>query len=498
MSRVLTRGHGPAIVGLVVFAVALWAQTGAMVGVFYDDGIYVALAKALAEGRGLVSLHLPDAPPAVHYPPLYPVVLAALWRVWPEFPANVVLFQLFDAAALGAAAWIMVHHGRRTALPPLARYLALTIGVTAFPMLTLVGVRFSEPLFLALLAGAVCVADGDDVGPGKAVATGVLAGLATLTRSIGIAAIVGIPVALWLRGRRRAAGVAVGVAIVVAAPWWVWLAAHGDSIDPLLATNYGTYTHYAGQAGLAGLLGGLDFTSLQPFGRLLIPALPTPMWLALTAMLLAAVIVGMVTLASRVPTLLVVLVPYLGMVTLWPFTPDRFMWILLPWMALFATAGSLRAWRWDWWGRVPVVVLAVVVALGFGWRQVVSVKGRQFAVTADRASRPFALLTAGIRTGTPEKAIVATDGEAMVYLYTGRSTVPLFLFRLDGRQMLGFGADTTAQYLCEQGVSHVAVSWLGGEALPLLDAFKTSGDSVLVPLFTVADGPALYRFRCPQ
>jgi hypothetical protein len=42
------------MVGLVVFAVALWAQTSAMVGVFYDDGIYVAIAKALAEGSGLV------------------------------------------------------------------------------------------------------------------------------------------------------------------------------------------------------------------------------------------------------------------------------------------------------------------------------------------------------------------------------------------------------------------------------------------------------------
>ena len=497
MSRALTRGHGPTIVGLLVFAVALWAQTGAMVGVFYDDGIYVAIAKALAEGRGLVSLHLPGAPPAVHYPPLYPVALAGLWRLWPDFPANVVLFQLFDAAALGAATWIMVHHAGRTALPPMARYLALTIGVTAFPMLTLVGVRFSEPLFLALLAGAVCVADGDDVGPGKAVAAGVLAGLATLTRSIGVAAIVGIPLALLLRRRRGAAGVALIAALAVSAPWWLWLAAHGDSVDPLLATNYGTYTQYAGQAGVVGLLAGLDLASLQPFSRLLVPALPTPIWLAVTAMVSGAVVVGAVALARRVPTLLIVLVPYVGMVTLWPFTPDRFMWILLPWMALLATAGSLRAWQWGWWGRIPVLVLTTVIVVGFGWRQVVSVTDRQFAMTAERASRPFALLTAGIRTGTPENAIIASDGEAMIYLYTGRSAVPLFLFELEGRRMQSVGAYATQRYLCTQGVTHVATSWLGGDALPLLDTLGAGGSSVMTPLFTVVDGPALYRFRCP-
>ncbi len=486
------------IVGLGVFAVALWAQTGAMVGVFYDDGIYVALAKALAEGHGLVSLHLPGAPPAVHYPPLYPLVLAGLWRLWPDFPANIALFQVFDAAALGAAAWIILHHARRTSLPPLARYAALTLGITAFPMLTLVGVRFSEPLFLALLAGAVSVADSDDVGPAKAAVAGVLAGLATLTRSIGIAAIVGIPVALLLRRRRKAAAMALGVGLVVAAPWWAWLAAHADSVDPLIATNYGTYTQYAGQAGLAGLLAGLDFTSLQPFARLLVPALPAPLWLTLSGLLLAVTAIGVVTVARRVPALLLVLLPYVGLVTLWPFTPDRFMWILLPWMALFATAGSLRVWRWGWWGRIPVALLAIAIALGYGWRQVVSVTERQFTATADVASRPFSVLTAGIRTGTPEDAIVATDGEALVHLYTGRTTVPLFLFRLEGREMLSFGADTTLRYLCDQRVTHVAVSWVGGDALPLLDTLRVRGDSVLVPLFTIVDGPALFGFACPR
>ena len=91
--------HGPAVLGLVTFVVALWAQSDALVGVFYDDGVYVTLAKALADGHGYVSLHLPDQPPAIHYPPLYPFVLSLLWRLWPAFPENVALFELFDSAA---------------------------------------------------------------------------------------------------------------------------------------------------------------------------------------------------------------------------------------------------------------------------------------------------------------------------------------------------------------------------------------------------------------
>lgn len=59
----------------------LWAQSDALVGVFYDDGIYVTAGKALAEGQGYRHIHLPDAPPDVHHPPLYPLVLALAWRL---------------------------------------------------------------------------------------------------------------------------------------------------------------------------------------------------------------------------------------------------------------------------------------------------------------------------------------------------------------------------------------------------------------------------------
>ena len=52
----------PGLLALGVFIVALWAQPNALVGVFYDDGIYVVLAKALAEGEGFRYIHMPGAP----------------------------------------------------------------------------------------------------------------------------------------------------------------------------------------------------------------------------------------------------------------------------------------------------------------------------------------------------------------------------------------------------------------------------------------------------
>src|SRR5439155_1290899 len=44
-------------------------------GVFYDDGLYTGIAYALSHGLGYAHPHLPGHPAAVHFPPLYPLVL---------------------------------------------------------------------------------------------------------------------------------------------------------------------------------------------------------------------------------------------------------------------------------------------------------------------------------------------------------------------------------------------------------------------------------------
>ncbi len=493
----LLDAHWPVLFALFALALALWAQTHAMVGVFFDDGIYVSLAKALAEGEGYRSIHLPGAPFAVHYPPLYPALLAVLWTLWPSFPANVTLFQLCDSLLFAGAAWVIAAHARRTALPLATQGVVLVLAVTAFPLLTLVGVRFSEPLFLLLLAGAIAVADGEREFVGRGACAGLLAGLATLARSIGVVAVVGIPVALWLRGRRRAAAVALAAGIIVAAPWFGWLAAHAGAIDPRIASNYGTYGQFAGQAGLGSLIAGLNLRALSPIPRLLLPALPTLVAAPLILTLVAMLVLGAVSLARRTPALIAVLVPYVVVVSLWPYTPDRFVWIILPWIALLGAAGAHRAWHWGWPARAVLLVLAAVVAITYGRREVRSLAGRQFAKTATEASVPFRLLTSGIASGTPEDAVLASDGEALVYLYTGRRTAPLFLYRLNGREAEPLGTDAVARYLCDNGVTHVAASVSVGEASPLLEGLAAIGDSTLVPLFVVTDGPALYRYRCP-
>jgi len=100
-------------VALVALAGGLLTLNHSLVGVFYDDGLYAGLGWALAHGWGYVHPNLPGAPAAVHYPPLYSVVLAPLVGAL-SVPAAAVVARLlnviFAASAWGLVAW----HATRT------------------------------------------------------------------------------------------------------------------------------------------------------------------------------------------------------------------------------------------------------------------------------------------------------------------------------------------------------------------------------------------------
>src|SRR5579864_3565650 len=57
-------------------------------GLFDDDGIYLVTAKSLAQGSGYRIVSLPSAIPQTKYPPVFPALLAGVWKIYPRFPQN--------------------------------------------------------------------------------------------------------------------------------------------------------------------------------------------------------------------------------------------------------------------------------------------------------------------------------------------------------------------------------------------------------------------------
>ncbi len=488
----------PGVLGLGVFVTALWAQAHIMVGVFYDDGIYVTAAKALASGLGYRNIHLPGAPPIIHYPPLYPLVLSLAWRLWPSFPANAALFGLCDAAALGGAAWVMAHHlRRRLPAPPRLTLAALAAGFVSFPLLSLLGVRLSEPLFLLLFAAAVAVGDREDAGVADGVLAGLLAGLATGAKSVGLSVVGGVVLALWWRRRRPAAVAALATAVVVCAPWFLWVLFHAGQADPRLA-NYTSYLSEARSAGLGAILRGLGGRALWPIAWILLPSRGALFDYPITGLVLAAFVWGMVVAARRVPALVAALTLYLLVISLWPFPPFRFVWIIYPWVFALIATGCVAAWtRWRW-ARVLVAALVVSVAVGYLPREATSLSKRRFASTGEGISRSFRTVVTPIAAELPQDAVVASEDEALIYLYTGRRTVPSDLFRWKGIGTEPLSPAEHVRFWCDAGVTDLVVVAPDDPATHMVKWLTAHDPAALTPLFQVTGGQALYRFQCPD
>lgn len=471
----------PAAAGLVVFAVILVALPAALVGVYYDDGIYLALARSLAEGHGYHIPYLPGTPAAVHYPWGYPVFLAGLWKVWPDFPENVRLLRGANAVLMGLFAALAVGYAApRLQAPRAVTALAIVAATTAIPVIAVATVLFAEPLFLVLCAAALWNADraGDaDVGDRRALRfalmAGVLAALATLTRSIGVAVVAGTVMPFALRKQWRLALAAGIPAALLLAPWLGWSAAHRAGVDPLLASNYGTYGDFLNQGGAQLSLGSLGELA-RPLGALALPPLGAAS-IPLGVAVLAALVIGVGRLFARMPALGWMLCWYGFIVALWPYGPDRFLWGALPWLAVALVAGI--AWLANRAEGVPYrragLALAATatasVVIGFSWFQArVGLRGATSAQVGISATMNDIL--PWIRETTDSTAIIAGEDEALIWLYTGRRAVPSYLWRVRDRSAESFGPDSLHAWLERSGATHMILTGPGSDAAATIDA----------------------------
>ena len=482
----------PVAAGLAVGAVVALNLPSTLVGVFYDDGIYLTLARSLAEGHGYRLPYLPGAPAAVHYPFGYPVFLAGLWRLWPSFPANVALFKAANAALMGLFAFMLsASLGAKVTGRRWLGALVVAAGATAIPLVATASVLFAEPLFLVLATGACWAAESARHADGKRLVglvagAGLLAGAAALTRSIGVAVVAGVVIALWRRPRAAAAAGAIGLAPLV--PWGLWVAAHHAETDPAILSNYGTYGDLVGQSGWGWLSLGNVADLGRPLAALALPPMPLALWTAAAAWTMLVITLGVVVLARRAPATGWTLAGYLALVALWPYGPDRFLWAVVPWLALaFAAAlgwmhqqgADQRSWRGLL--RPLALVTGVLVVTGFTLN---GARGYLLgsATAAQRGiSETFRVVLPWVREATHPNDVIAGEDEALLWLYTGRRAVPSSLWRARGRSAEYLGPDSLKAYFDRMGVQHVILTGPGSDAARTLDAMLARFPGYLNP-----------------
>jgi hypothetical protein len=497
-TRAIRAGAAAAACALAAGALAL---NRALVGVFYDDGLYAGLAAAIAGGQGSVHPHLPGTPAAIHYPPLYPLVLAPVFGLLPLAAAALagkVLNLILAAGASGLVAW----HAARIRLlgegtSPWLAAAVVAAAAVAIPVLTTQSVLFAEPLFALLFAATVALADAPPghwrPGTGAWLAGGVAA-LTLLTRTIGIAAGAGLVGYLLLFRRVPArqtllAGVPVAIAAIA---WGWWTLAHRDSIDPALAVNYGSYGEVIRQTGL-GAFGASALDLPRPLGAITLGWLPAASLRWLVGLPALAVLVYGLWLLVRRSAVGLSLLGYLAILALWPFPPDRFLWAVLPWIAVAWTAGAVNLARQARL-RAGVAVLAGVLGLGFLIYQGGGFARRAWAGPALEISANFSELLPWLRT-LPADAVLATDDEALVWLYARRTSVPLYLYGYHGRDIVEPSPAEQRAYLERQGVTHIVLGSAGSGSARELRALIGAFPGWLTPVHAWSGGRWVYAVR---
>jgi hypothetical protein len=428
-------------VAIVAVIVGIVTLNYLPVGGFYDDGLYVILAKALATGRGYHFLNLPGAPAAVHYPPGYPLLLALFWKLAPSFPGNVVWFKLLNVALLGVIAWAICRYAVRVLmLSPWVAVLGALLGTVTIPVLVLDNMLLSEPFFLALLVPALIL--GEEMARHEptrreALWLGFLSGAVVLVRSLGVLLVVAVAVVWLARRARRAAAWYLAAALFLWSPWLLWSAIHAHDVAPALQGAYGSYMGWF----MGGLhAGGLPFViatlrvnavRLAAGVAASFQVMPQPpMVLATLVALVAMLGYGAWRVRRRAPVTLLFLGLYLAVVLVWPDQPLRFAWGVWPLLMaiLVVPLEALQTPATTRGLRAGVVAAALLLAAG-----VVRYNGRGYAgewwasIPRSMTARAQSAIT-WTRVHTRRGAVVAAESEPMIYLYADREAVPAATF----------------------------------------------------------------------
>lgn len=491
---------GAAAVTALVALLALLALQPGVVGLFHDDGIYVSVARALAEGHGYRLVHLPGDPLQTKYPFLYSGVLAVVWKLWPAFPANVLAMKLVGVAALAAATWLAIRwYGRRFGRgDPLGLVFGLLVGAGA-TVLPYANFALTDLPFLAACLFAFAIADPlNPVGEAHrppdrrlAIALGLVVGAACLLRMAGAPLALG-GLLIFLRGRRRGPllwYLAVAGALLV--PWLAFKAwAPDPPSNPLLA-YYTEYEPSVAELALrdgAGPALGMIADNLWYVGWALDQALMLPLAPWLRFLVYPLVLLGLVR-AARGPVGLAhwFAIVYLALIVSWPFHPARYAMPLLPIMPLGLVLGVRELWRLiegtprlaahgDTLRTLAIVPLALVLLLFAGWNlsfQNRSTDNLRFWSwgKAEYAWSGFEETFEWIRSNTPPDAVLATGYDPMYKLYTDRDAVrpwfhrpwTYFYPRDEARTRLGPAEDVQTA-LEDLGVRYLVVDPLAGYA----------------------------------
>lgn len=451
-------------------------------GVYHDDGIYVSTAKALASGQGYRLINLPDAPVQTKYTPLYPGMLAVIWRLWPSFPDNLLLMQWLTvsmmAMSVGLAYYYVTEHHY---FSPLTALSAGLLCATSSHFLYFGTILLSEMPFALFVVIALVVLERFMRGTSNRISYQVLLAFVLtfpfLTRPVGVVLIPVALILLWLSHRPLWATAVGSISVVLA--WFVWGTIHNQGINPLNA-YYTDYFSWWSQSfnsviwarvvfyNLAYLITGLFAVGTTGLFSLVSSS---PMAIPILILLGVPTLIGISQGMAKRQPLPCFLCFYLLIVIMWPWPPHRFivpilLFLLCYWLdGLGTLSRMLRRFRYV--KALAIIFIGVMVAGNIfqTYRAIQVNREMQYPYTEARenltAWPSFEGTFSWIRTNTEPADVIACPLDSMVFLYTARKSIrpfamrPASLFYGDSapaatsEQLIAFLREYRAKYLVQ-------------------------------------------------
>lgn len=461
-----------AIAAAALLAVYL-ARLDDVAGLIVDDAWYVLLARAIAEGDGYALTSSALAPIVPSVPPGFPLLLAPVFLLSPDFPANVWLLKGVSVAAMMATSALAWRYARAQGLDSeTAGLVAVATALTPGLVFLATSTVMAECAFACCQLAAVLLVGrslaGDAGREWPALVTGALAAAAALlVRTAGIAVVSALVLALVWERRWRQALVFACVVLVCVAPWAIYSRAHPSTREQRAAHGGSIAYGYAellrmrrgglaasGEAGPEELLASLPGRVVDVLGRdvagIVVPTLlrgasesglevvalggpstlmpgsmgNTAATVALSLALSAVIAVGLAAAVRRRPGGAPWVIPAtIAMVLVVPSRSFRYVLPLSP-LLLVELARGARVLGRARGTRVARVLLLVVVGL-FVAEHGLYVVRRQAGPPPEwiADAREADDLLRWMRERLRGEGAVASTNPAMVYLHTGRKGV---------------------------------------------------------------------------
>lgn len=456
------------IVGIVVSTVTalLSISRHLLPGVFNDDGAYLALGRALASGAGYHSTYLAGAPLQVKFPPGYPALLSALWRVAHTPGAVQTIAVAINILACGIAAalfWWIAHERLRVPAAVTATFVVLPFVLDpAVQYFTLV---LSEPLFLLAMAIAFVLVDRREPrSTAGAIALGATLAIAVFLRTQGIALMGAILLVLFIdRSRRHDFAIVASVSILPVAAWQAYLFAASRHERLLTQASESSYVSFLTGGG-ASVVAANAKDYLHVLGSYVSGSSGVGLGAAIVLALLSTA--GALLLLRTSAALGLAFLANAAMLLVWPAYQDRYLLPMLPLAGLAAGyalhIGVHQVGREDrgstlvrWEAVAAAVCLAVVGLRQYEIRREVDVAratGKAPSVSTPgfwlQGNASFVDATARwtVRSTSRDDRI-AIVSPAGLWLYTGRQTVPMEVVEPRGAPSV---FDVPGRYLASQ------------------------------------------------